>query len=150
MLSPSDAPSTRIDATRIGSKLYQGGRPVEGHALRRAGFDVLVLCAMEHQPPARAYPGVTVIYAPLDDATITLPEWIAADTAAAQVVKHLARRRRVLVTCQQGRNRSGLVMALTLRRLTRAPGHKIVRHIQALRPRALTNDSFVAAIEALK
>lgn len=108
--------------------------------MRAAGFDVLVLCAREFQPPATHYPGVDVIHAPLDDAW-TVPIQ-AAVRAAREVALRLYLRQRVLVTCNQGRNRSGLVSALALWYLGGNSGRRCADHVRARRPGALSNPVF--------
>jgi protein-tyrosine phosphatase len=53
------------------------------------------------------------------------------------------------VTCWAGRNRSGLVTAIALHKLTGFSGVQCVRIIRKARPLALTNLQFRAAIKAL-
>ena len=141
----------RYQAHKISERLYQGGFPPPGPALRRAGIDVVVLCAMEWQDPSgRAYPGVTVINAGGDDDVRlhrVMPYMGLWQHAARLVVGHLREGRTVLVTCMQGKNRSGMVMAHVLRELTGGDGHDIVQRIQARRPGALFNPTFVKYIE---
>lgn len=136
-----------IDATRIAPKLYQGSYPVT--ALRPM-FDVLVLCAKElqHRSPE---PGLTIVHCPLEDdgSPMTRSEWYRAYTTSEVVARYLAGGKRVLVTCAAGRNRSGLVCALTLYRLTALDGEQCIQQIQARRRDALQNDFFVAALRAL-
>ena len=117
-----------LDTTEIIPKLlYMGGVPSIGYAVRNAGFDVLVLCASEYQPPARDFPGVQVIHCPLEDIAGEIPsvsiskasscrkgefttdteQCQGADEAARKrlcwtvdaVVKSVHNGRRVLVTC---------------------------------------------------
>lgn len=137
-----------LDATKLAPKLYQGSYPRD--AVRRLGFDALVLCAEELQRRTDE-PGLITIRCPLrdDGSEFTLRDWNRALGAANQIVDLLLRRRRVLITCAQGRNRSGLVSGITLYRLTDLSGEQVVRHIQKLRPGALTNDDFAAALFAL-
>lgn len=139
----------RYQAHKLADRLYQGGYPPPGPALRKAGIDVLVLCAMEHQD-ARLYPDLTIIKAGGDDDVRLhrvlpyIPLW---QNAARQVVQHLRDGKTVLVTCMQGWNRSGMVSAHVLRELTGAPGDQIVQHIQRRRPNALCNPTFVEYLE---
>jgi len=137
------------EASLITPNLYQGSKPPQGSHVALAGFHVLVLTAMEYQPPKRMFPSVSVLYAPLDDAELTPREWTLAKRAALQVARALRDGKKVLVTCQQGRNRSGLVTAMALHMLTGKSGVSIVKHIQARRADALTNDSFTRAIATL-
>jgi hypothetical protein len=151
MAVPASARPVRfvgIDATRIAPQLYQGSRPPPGPALRRAGFGMLVLCAVEHQPPADQFPGVTVVRARIDDSGRPMEqrEWLEA-LRASNVAAHAVRAgRAVLTTCAMGLNRSGLVNALTLCRLTRMGGRDAAALIRRRRAHALSNRYFVAAL----
>lgn len=136
-------------ANKIHEHLFQGGAPPPGDGLKKAGVDVLVLCAKEWQD-ATAYPGLIVIKAPGDDdrREHRLMQFIENWKLAAELsAEHVMAGRNVLITCMQGLNRSGLVMALTLRILTGWSGKKIVEHIQKHREHALFNDTFVRYIE---
>lgn len=140
-----------LDLTRIAPRLYQGSIPKTGPAVRRCGFDVLVLTAMEWQPPDHIYPGVIVLRVPLTDHGEPLTEqaWLAAIGMSKRIASHLRHGRRVLTTCHAGLNRSGLVNVLALHRLTGIAGKKLVRHVRSVRPGALSNPHFVRAVEAL-
>lgn len=140
----SESTSNGVDATRIVPGLWMGSRPPTGRAVSEAGFDLLVLCAEEYQPPAWMFPGVEVIHAPFDDNDIgpTSEEQATARSAARQVVSATRKGRKVLVTCFAGRNRSGLVTGLAL--LAQAhPPLRVVDLIQRRRTHALTNRFFV-------
>ncbi len=142
-----------IDASRIAPKLYQGSVPPMGTALRAAGFDVLVLAAEEHQPPAYRFPGVEVIHAGYDDSgkAITAREMHIAQDAATRVSLAILSGKRVIVTCFAGLNRSGLISALALYFATgqRMSGRECLAQVRANRPGALNNPSFVALLESL-
>jgi hypothetical protein len=132
--------------------LWQGARPPDGDAVRRAGFHVLVLCAEEHQPSSTDFmPGpLILIHCPLDDTDQLLREhWIRAHRAGELVSRAIAREKKVLVTCQAGLNRSGLVSALALRDLTGMSGSDAVRIVKSRRDRALCNSHFVSLLERL-
>ncbi len=149
MLSTARAEqSLRVDrnASEAIPRLWQGALVPPG---RISGVDVLVLCAMEHQPHSAQLPGVRVmvVHAPLDDAKPTLEEIITARQAAVHVARELRRGRRVLVTCAQGRNRSGLVTALALRYLG-VTADEAIRLIRRARgANALSNPHFVDVIK---
>lgn len=142
-----------IDFDRIAPKLYQGAWPCPHvHpplSLLREGFQVLVLCAEELQTPAAAYPGVVVVHAPLDDGRLDDRQLHIASQAAQAVVACVRQGWRVLTTCAQGRNRSGLVNGIALQRLTKLPGADCRRRIQAARPGALTNPHFARYLDQL-
>ena len=157
-----------LDASLIYPGLSQGSAPDIGPGLAAAGFTDLVLCAEEWQPPYQvddvtaqimgynpevpAYPGVNLIYAPADDIVITPPTrevLVQAVQTANEVVKRVQAGGNVLVTCWAGRNRSGLVTALSLHKLTGFSGVQCVHIIRTARPMALTNLQFRSAIKAL-
>lgn len=111
-------------------------------------YDVIVLCAEELQPEGdseRAYRPTRLICAPNDDSgnEFSKEQATIADVAARQATKEYAQGRRILVSCAQGRNRSGLVMALILHRVFGMSGEKAIRVIRAKVPTALTNQEFV-------
>jgi protein-tyrosine phosphatase len=110
-----------------------------------------VLCAKELQLPAAFFPGVEVFHAPLEDEprAPTTEEVAIARAAARFVITNLRAGKRVLVTCQMGWNRSGLVTALALRELTGASGLACLKHVRAQRPNALFNNHFGAFLAAL-
>jgi protein-tyrosine phosphatase len=145
------APSLhQLDATCIGPRLYQGSAPNSGSALRNARFTLVVLCAKEYQPSSERFPGVHVLHVPFDDSlTPSIGELRAAAAAADTVAREIRNGGRVLVTCMAGRNRSGLVTAMALVALNGWTGDQAARHIQALRPNALTNTAFVAFLNTV-
>lgn len=144
----SEAAPPGIDANRIVRGLWMGSRPLAGRAVSEAGFDLLVLCAEEYQPPAWQFPGVSVVHAPFDDNEFgpTPQEQKIAQRAAEQVASHLRDGAKVLVTCFAGRNRSGLVCALAMVE----NGHDPLRAIRLIQSRrkqnALSNQHFVDLI----
>lgn len=149
-----------IDAERVSQRLWIGALPPDGDAVVRAGFDVLVLCAAQLQDGN--YEGkLLVLRCPLLDrdpegqnpgADPTPEELERAGRTAKRLAFSHACGRRVLVTCRAGRNRSGLVTALTLREITGFSGRVCVELVRAGRTRqsALTNCGFVRALERLR
>lgn len=140
-------------ANRIHRGLFQGSRPPVGDYLRRKGFNLLVLCAEEHQPPASSFPGVEVLHAPNDDDFERLPtrdELRVALQAARRATAVLASGGSVLSTCFAGRNRSGLVSGLALHLWLGCPGSEAIRMIQAARPKALRNPGFQTVLGRLR
>jgi len=145
----------KIDASEITSGLWVGSAPPVGRTLARVGFNVLALCAKEHQPSYDSFPGVAGVRASLvDDGTppsrVQLEEalWLSGHLAAA-----CRRGRGVLVTCMQGRNRSGFIAALTFARMTGCDGKTAMRAVQSRRASpfgpALTNYQYNKALEAI-
>lgn len=117
-------------------------------------YALIILCADEFQPAAHiiAKPGVQVVHAPNDDSSNPLTRQQATVAIAASRVAARAFRegKKVLISCMQGRNRSGLVMALTLHRLYGMAGERCREYIRNKRPHALTNDSFNKFLDNLK
>jgi hypothetical protein len=137
-----------IDATRICSKLYQGSFPAPHTPLKRYGFDCLVLCADELQPPSNEYSDIFIIRVPMDEGPAD-PRTMVRAAQAAEAVKALIQKGyRTLVTCRMGLNRSGLVSALTLRSMG-ISGHNARKIVQMARPRALCNPRFAEALDSL-
>lgn len=140
-----------VDATAVAKNLFVGSAPRPG----LAGFDVVVLCSSGYQPPAAHYPGVIVEHFPFDDAPrLSSRELRVPVRAARRVGLHLGRGRRVLVTCQMGRNRSAFVAALALHLWTGRSGKECVDQIRRYRidphgVRALANQDFRRALEKL-
>jgi protein-tyrosine phosphatase len=136
-----------IDAHRIAPKLWMGGRPSPEAC---AAFDVIVLCAAEHQPelPCRT------INAPIDDSKPTNDEMALVIKTAKQVNKLRAEGKRVLVTCYEGRNRSGIVVALAMMLNGSTAQSAIGRVRTARKPpsgfRPLSNDYFVRALKRME
>jgi hypothetical protein len=145
-----------LDATRLAPQLYIGSAPSLGPQLARAGFDVLVLCAAEYQPPLRNFPGLSaVVHAPFDDDALDEQAIDMAVTAAMDVQDHVMDGERVLVTCMAGRNRSGLVCALALHLLTCCDPRDAIIHIKRTRVgidggEALTNENFIEFLRTFR
>lgn len=139
----------KLDATRIYERLYQGSYPKDSHAPYREGFDVVVLAAKELQRPS--FLGVRTIYCPLDDAgnPMTTQEWQMAQSCAIEVAKLHKVGAKILVTCAQGKNRSGLITALALHLISGLSPIVCAGHIQGLRADALNNEFFLSALASI-
>lgn len=142
----------KIDASEITTGLWVGSAPPIGRTLVRVGFSTLALCAAEHQPSRDSFPGVSVVRASLiDDGSPLTPVQIEE---ALWLSGHLAavcrRGKGVLVTCMQGRNRSGFIAALTFARMTGCDGRTAMRAVQSRRASpfgpALTNSQYNKAL----
>lgn len=141
-----------FDADMIVPGLYQGSYPPIGNLLRESLFDAVVLCARDFQPPPTSFPNVDVIYAPsLDDRTKepSRETLQLAMNTAKEVAARVAKNQNVLVTCQAGLNRSGLVNAMALHFLYGWDGVRCVRQVQGAREDALFNLQFVAVLSRL-
>lgn len=135
-----------MPACQISPRHWQGGFPRRGDLLKRAGFDAVALCAREIQPDAVdcaiLFPGLEVVHAPIDDAEISRSDVATAGQAVVDLLEIVLSGRRVLVTCAQGKNRSGLVSALLLVARYGLSGADAAAVIRCARPGALTNPSF--------
>jgi len=111
--------------------------------------DVVVLCARELErkiTDAYFVNRPVVLRARLDDsgAPMKALEKVEALAAGRRVADYLRKGARVLVTCNLGRNRSGLVAALALVQLGMAPMAAIDLVRRARAPRgALSNKDFI-------
>ena len=127
--------------------LLPDGRLAQGSAPSprvRLPFDVVVLAAEEYQPDLPGYP--VVMHVPLDDGPPPDRDTRRRIRSAAQeVAEHVRLGHRVLVTCWQGRNRSGVIAGLALVRLG-VPRERAVRRIQRLRD-GLRNPYFRAMVQ---
>ncbi len=135
-----------FDATRVGPKLWVGRVPPP--YLRRVGFDVVALCAEEHQSIPVDIARISV---PLRDAELTRPEFARAIYAAKKISDLRRHGQRVLVTCAMGVNRSAFVAALSLMQLDDLSAARAIHRIRRLRGpytriMPLSNPSFVEAL----
>lgn len=143
----------RFDAHEIAPGLWMGSQPPVGHQLAARGFDIVVLCAVEYQPGAEWFPGVSVARITLDDARLSGGDALKSFTLGSEIAKEIKNGKTALVTCRQGRNRSGLVTALTLTQLTGCSGLSACMAIMTRRRSpfgpVLSNESFVNAISEI-
>lgn len=137
---------------RIGPRLYMGERPPPDPRIGEV-FDVVVLTSYEYQPKAGDYGRAYIRNVPLDDSDDKPPtrfEKETAEEAGREVADWVRRGKRVLVTCWQGRNRSGWVTGIALIELG-VPAEKAIHAIRYSRgARALSNDFFVDELRKYK
>ena len=137
---------------RVVKNLWMGSAPLcdtEDSRRMQYRFDVLVLAAMEHQPSSLCFPGVRVIHAPIDDGRYVPENEIRIVSRASELVANALRiGKRVLVTCWQGRNRSGFIVAMALVRLGIHPDQAIELVRRARGQTALSNEAFVGIIRS--
>lgn len=141
-----------MTASRIAPKLYQGSLPPSSALLRAQSIETIVLCAAELQPDDRQFgEGIEVLRCPFND-NQSLPSVATLDAikrTASAVAARVRARKRVLVTCAQGRNRSGLVTALALTDLYGISGQEAVACVQRAREHALSNPLFTAILSGI-
>ena len=142
-----------LDASRIVPNLYQGSRPTPGGLPARCGFRIIAFCEREWQPvPAgQHFPGVQAIHVPLADEDPLTDQTIFVARRGAKMLAHALRepRQRALVVCHAGLNRSGLVVALTIRELTGLSGKRCRQIVQACRHGALVNEAFTTSLDGM-
>jgi hypothetical protein len=147
--------ATLLHRARTGSgSLWQGG--MDDVIQSGDEYDVIVLCAEEFQPKRsvflRPQDKASVIYAPNDDSGTPISKAQAdiACRAARQVAHEYRSGKKILVSCMQGRNRSGLVSALTLHLLYGMSGKDAMGFVKDRIPNSLVNPSFNRFLEAVK
>jgi len=137
-----------VDADAVAPGLYVGSRPTPG---RYRWIHAIAFCAQEYQPPSPAFPGVTVLHFPMDDdptRPLRRDETFAAISAGRTVARFLTAGRRVLVTCQQGWNRSGLVAAIAMQEAYGMEADEVIERVRHARgPYALSNPNFERLID---
>jgi len=136
-----------VDATEMMQGLWQGGLGERaGCTLDFSDLDmVVVLCPTDQDEGrrvkvARPYP---VIEIPLTDSRRDMAYIDELHGLSKKVADVVANEGRCGVFCWQGRNRSGLLTALVLRRLQGWSGRQAMEHIRSYRPEALDTASGV-------
>jgi protein-tyrosine phosphatase len=129
--------------SKIVPGLFIGSKPAPG---RHDDIDVIVLAAFEYQPTADLFPGVEVIYAPLDDdpsRPMSAEEIGIAARAASRIARRLRIGRRVLCSCAMGLNRSSLIASIAMHDVYGMRADEIIKRIRRARgPWALSNPNF--------
>lgn len=86
---------------------------------------------------------------PMWDHEMTADWHDRVESAVDMTLQQLEQGRRVLVVCAAGANRSGIVVALTLRELFRWTGARVLRETRSRHPGALYNVNLQAYLETL-
>lgn len=146
-------PKPKLDADRIAPNLYLGSYPkkYEMGGLKEMGFDVLVLCAEEHQAPT-LFNDLKVYRLPMDDIedVEAIPFRPLLQTAK-KISEDLAAGKNVLVTCAMGINRSALTLGLAMRmRYPELTGAQVVTIIRNRRFPTLLNETFEEVLRSMK
>lgn len=137
--------NTPAVAFRVSENLWIGSAPPIGWVVSQH-FDCLVLSAMEYLPGPSCWPKVETLTVPLNDdgSPMRREEMKDAVKTAGKVITWLREGKRVLVTCHQGRNRSGLICALALCKGQGMSPKRAVNTVRAARgPEALRNPYFL-------
>lgn len=138
--------------TEILPGLWQGGtsessllgQPTKpGHYRGKRPFDLIVTLYADAQP---APWGVEEIRYGFPDAELDLRDLDRLREIAAYAAERWKAGDRVLVRCQAGVNRSGLVVGLILREQGMSPLAALGRMRDARSPRVLSNEDFEAAL----
>lgn len=132
MTEPIDPP---IDVNCIIPGLWMGGKPQADVDYWDLGFSYVVLCSEEVLPLRPSFEWVMVSLLGLEDgpSAVAPAEFTRVVEAARTIREFVSAGRRVLVTCTDGLNRSGLVTGVALRLLEGWSGRKIVEHLQSRR-----------------
>ena len=124
-------------------------RPRRVPELRAAGVDVIYCLLRKGDPDVAAAYGEYYRQRPLPDVTSRIPIDEARDVAR-EVGADLDAGRRVLVHCIGGRNRTGIVTALTLVDRLGVSGADAVARYRAVRGRVgLDNQAYAAWLETI-
>lgn len=134
-----------LDASSVAPRLWVGAAPPFDVDLPK--IDMLVLCAREIQPTEIVFHG-QVVRCPIPDGELTGFELQRAVATSANVADALIKRKRVLVTCAMGINRSALVASLALGRITRLTADQLIDLMRRRRrPECLYNEHFQGILQ---
>ncbi len=111
-------------------------------SLQAEGIDVVVCLQQQPDPDLENLPWLHYVHVPLFDSR-TRPVPAEVTRIAIKVMDYLGTGHKVLVHCTGGRNRSGVVVGEVLWLMHGWNSDKIIETIRAVRPKALTNETFV-------
>lgn len=135
----------------VPGQLYQRGKMHDWTEDRKKGFlgHYGITMAVALAPPTPD-PDLgdccRYVHEPIPDGLLRRPELVVA--LAKQAAEEIEDGGAVVTMCNAGRNRSGLLSALTLYELG-MPAGDLIDFVRKHRPRALANDHFVAYLEEL-
>lgn len=141
----------------VSPNLCMGGAVVDADGLFEE-FDAVVLCAEEWQPeiiPPENDRSKEVFRLPLIDvdSPVAVSSSLMGNVAKTVAKLHTLHRegRRILITCMAGRNRSGIVTALLLRKILGVTSDQAIEMVRAARgPHALSNPTFVRYLKSIR
>nr|WP_231126766.1 dual specificity protein phosphatase family protein [Motilibacter aurantiacus] len=123
--------------------------PIDWDWLAAAGIETVVDVNDAGQVhAAERVAGLRYVKDPLVDAA-EVPPAEQLDELVSLVVDEVRADRPVLVHCGFGKNRSGLVVVLAVRRLLGVDGRTALEHLRAVRTRAVNNATFASYVEGL-
>lgn len=141
---------TEFDASLVIYGIYVGSHPafdgatiVPGDKLVAAGFNVCAPCAAELQS-VKPSPGLNVLHCPLHDdyETVQNPAKLTLISLLVDSIVSLHRTEsKILITCAEGRNRSAMIAALSLKRILGIPGEEAIKLVREARNPAVINNS---------
>lgn len=123
----------------VTDRLALGGVHAYSEDLTRFDFCLNVAQELQHL----VYPKL-VEHCGFDDTLDIEPQLPKIERAVRMVAERRMRGATILVTCAQGRNRSGVVLAEALLRTSTTSPAMVVQAIRERRHNALTNHAFVA------
>lgn len=126
----------------VTDRLALGGVLAYGEDLSR--FDFCLNVAKELEQYGAIRDGNSWAHCGFDDVLDIDSQLPQIERAVRMVVERRLRGETILITCAQGRNRSGVVLAEALIQTSKATPAEVVRVVQERRANALTNRAFVA------
>lgn len=146
-------------ADEVSPHLWVSAMPEPSWPLVPWGIGLLVSTS-DHLPPQAARRiewgtrggavgegNLVYLHWPIEDGM--LPNLQAGSAVVAMVVFALQGGTKVLVHCQEGRNRSGLIAALAIREIHQCSGQEALMQVRARRPGMLSNRRFASYLESL-
>lgn len=131
-----------VDATELLPGLWQGGLgDFDGEDIRFVDLDTVVVLCPGDGDGVRAKGLRRSFSVDLTDSPEDLDKLPRLKELARRLSLSDARKERVGIFCWQGRNRSGLLMALTIRRRCRCTGGEAMEYIQSMRADALSTET---------
>lgn len=112
-----------------------------GATLALNKIDVVVSLVGEPISPISSFVKTYVVY-PIADSKLKLDVEIELNELAQLLADAVKDGQKILINCNAGRNRSCLLIALTLMRLNGWSGRQALDFVREKRPRAIANEHF--------
>lgn len=132
-------------------KIFQTSYLEIPHDLAAASIHLVIYTAAE-KPPLAHHRGAVLEYHPSEDKNMDSSSPLYAKTvenakrAATSVSKVVKDGKNALIVCNQGINRSSLVTAFSIKRISNLTSWEVINLIKAKRQGTLTNGSFMSMI----